>query len=128
MKTATHVRLSVFLLNSAHQLRAAAIVEGHPKAAARAASLKALKLLRDCPHVQGARLVIIPSGCGVMATVVARAISMSKAGVCLSLADLTGERLEGLGIKAAMMDWYGQVARRYVASSSAKDVQGVRLA
>lgn len=125
MKKALHLRLSVFLLDSAHTIRACDQVEGQPRYAIRSAMEKALKLAAYFTHDVQLRIVIIPSGQGTMPQLCQRAAAMSKAGQVVM--GLDPWEIRQVGRRAALMAWFGMLAES-IRADRAKAIQGVRLA
>lgn len=124
MRNATHIRLSVFLLNGQHVLQGAALAEGEPRYAVRKAMEHAVRLTAQAPNLEEGRLVIIPTGHGSMVETVKRAQAMSKAGICTR--GLDPLEVRKVGRRAALMDWAGTLANQ-VRADRARPVQGERL-
>lgn len=108
MKSVSHIRLSVFLLDSAHRIKGAAQAEGQPRHAIRRAMEQAVRLVAQNANVEDGRLVIIPSGSGAMAQVCERAKAMSQAGQCIT--SLEPEEVHRLGKAAALIAWVGRLS------------------
>lgn len=125
MKTRIHLRLGVFLLDAAHTVKAAALVEGQPRYAMRKAIEESLRLCA-ISQVEAPRLVIIPAGSGGVLSVVAeRARSFSRAGQALQ--GLEGCQVREMGRRAAFQAFAGLLAEQ-VRCERARAVQGVRIA
>lgn len=125
MKTRIHLRLGVFLLDAAHTVKAAALVEGQPRYAMRKAIEESLRLCA-ISAVDDPRLVIIPAGQGgTLAIVAERARSFSKAGQALR--GMEGYRVREMGRLAAFQAFSGLLAEQ-VRCERARAVQGERVA